>query len=66
MGFFRRHKLSDFTADECRDLCRKLAIKVMHSAASVRQCELLMEEWATYRELLARHEGENGERLRTD
>ena len=72
MGFFRRYKLSDYTADECRTemdaIKRKLIdnVRSSHFSTELKACShKLMEEWACYRELLARHEGKNKSQLDT-
>lgn len=58
MGHFRKHKLSDFTAAECRSNCLALLVK-MRQCFDVKKLESLAQEWAEFRELLARHEGKN-------
>lgn len=55
MGFFRRYKLSDYTADECREKMEQLMCDIW-SASDYESIEKLMEQWACFRELLARHE----------
>jgi len=65
MGFFRRHKLSDYTADECREeLARLQGVIKRDVHLGIRGVKLL-EEWACFRELLARHEGKNKSQLDT-
>lgn len=65
VGFFRRYKLSDHTADECRAKLKELEDEVLWGSDT---CDnegvaKLMEEWACFRELLARHEGKNKSQL---
>lgn len=59
MGFFRRYKLTDYSADECREemLGREKYLAVVNTTPE--GASKLMEEWACFRELLARHEGKN-------
>lgn len=65
MGFFRRYKLTDYTADECRVQIAKRAkmlifnINEHNEPMKTSDFERIMEEWACYRELLARHEKQN-------
>lgn len=59
MGFFRRYKLSDYTADACRTQIKKRAEYLAVVNTSPEEAEKLMEEWACFRELLARHEKQN-------
>jgi len=69
MGFFRCYKLSDYTADECRAEMDQLLWRVFNNSdhdgenTSAEGVERLMEEWACFRELLARHEGKNKSQL---
>ena len=58
MGFFRRYKLTDYTADECRDQLEQLEYDVT-GADKLKDIKRIMEEWGCYRELLARHEKKN-------
>ena len=58
MGFFRRHKLTDYTADECRACMLQLEYDVT-GEDSPKRIRKIMEEWACLRELLARHEKQN-------
>lgn len=58
MGFFRRYKLSDYTADECREEMDQLVYEVT-GCDNQKRIEKMMEEWACFRELLARHEKQN-------
>jgi len=73
MGFFRRYKLSDYTADECRKRCQDVVNALSSNRESDRvflsynnRVEKFMEEWACFRELLARHEGNNKSQLDKD
>lgn len=59
MGYFRRYKLSDYTADVCRDKMDELAEKIQALLTPRHEAVKLMEEWACFRELLARHEKNN-------
>jgi len=70
MGYFRRHKLSDYTADECRKKMAKCMLDLQMTmdegyvwSVDEKEAERHMEEWACYRELLARHEGKNKSQL---
>lgn len=67
MGFFRRYKLSDYTADECRKAVDYISRQILLELEdlTVKELEELMEQWACYRELLARHEGKNKSQLDT-
>ena len=58
MGFFRRYKLSDYTIAECKEEMSQLAYDAS-GANSYEQMESYMEQWACFRELLARHEKAN-------
>ena len=58
MGYFRRHKLSDYTTDECREEMEQLEYDVT-GCDDVQEIPRIMERWACFRELLARHEKEN-------
>ena len=58
MGFFRRHKLSDYTADECREEMEQLVYEIT-GCDNLKRIEEYMEQWACFRELLARHEKQN-------
>ena len=57
MGFFRRFKLSVYTAEECREQLEQLEYDV--TGAEPPNVERIMDEWACFRELLARHENQN-------
>lgn len=67
MGFFRRFKLTDHTADECRQRLEVLLVAIRYGPRLTEREEdytdedtiELMEEWACFRELLARHEKNN-------
>ncbi len=60
MGFFRRYKLTDYTADECRKEMDRLALSARSIHVDNRHSmEQVMETWACFRELLARHEKKN-------
>ena len=61
MGFFRRYKLTDYTAEECRDEMRKREHAALWSSDTSTHNDVacLMDEWACFRELLARHEKDN-------
>lgn len=70
MGYFRRFKLSDYTADECRSRCQEMVNALSSNRESDRvyvnlngRVEKFMDEWACFRELLARHEGKNKSQL---
>ena len=58
MGFFRRYKLSDYTAAECKDEMLQLEYDVS-GASTPKRIRRIMEDWACLRELLARHEKAN-------
>lgn len=62
MGFFRRYKLTDFTARECKAAMLQLEYDVA-GEDSPKRIRKIMEEWACFRELLARHEGKNKSKL---
>ena len=59
MGYFRRFRLESYTADECREKCDKLEARMCGPIPNKRRARAILEEWACYRELLARHEKEN-------
>lgn len=61
MGFFRRFKLTDYTADECRQEMKKRELAALWASDVSAEPDMakVMEEWACFRELLARHEKEN-------
>tara|TARA_R110002094_G_scaffold174597_2_gene155358 strand:- start:968 stop:1171 length:204 start_codon:yes stop_codon:yes gene_type:complete len=65
MGFFRRYKLSDYTAEECRKGIDHIAHQILLELEdlTLKDLEGLMEDWACFRELLARHEGKNKSQL---
>ena len=58
MGYFRRHKLSAFTAADCRERLDKLQQRAASCKSSTGIVSIL-EEWGVFRELLARHEKAN-------
>lgn len=60
MGYFRKYKKSDYTSDECRDHCERL-VGWMAATDKKKDIEKWAQEWAEFRELLARHEGNNYE-----
>lgn len=62
MGYFRRYKLSDYTADECREAMRE-CIASMAVTEYPRALAQFAEKWACFRELLARHGGKNNSPL---
>lgn len=64
MGFFRRYKLSDYTADECREEMEQLVYDIT-GCEDFKRIDKMMTEWGCYRELLARHEGKNKSQLDT-
>lgn len=61
MGYFRRYKLTDYTADECRKEMEQLEGEVLWGSDICDQASLtpVLEKWACFRELLARHEKQN-------
>lgn len=66
MGYFRRYKKSNYSPGFCRDeLARLQDAIVAHSRGQFTDSKdeaalvELLEEWASFRELLARHEGHN-------
>ena len=60
MGFFRRYKLTDYTADECRAALRRLEESLWGPEYGTQEAVIHdLEEWACFRELLARHEKVN-------
>ena len=61
MGFFRRYKPTDYTAEECRDKMKGLEGEILWGSdiATNEQAAKVMEDWACFRELLARHEKQN-------
>lgn len=58
MGFFRRYKLKDYTAKECREQLEQLEYDIT-GADKAKDIKRIMEKWGCFRELLARHEGKN-------
>jgi len=65
MGFFRRYKLSDYTEDECHKRMNRCVAKLMLMGDNFDYDFVVntMDEWACFRELLARHEGKNKSKL---
>lgn len=63
MGYFRRFKLSDYTAEQCRKEMLKLEVRIVKDTPLQMDMPALLEEWACYRELLARHENQNKSKL---
>ena len=65
MGYFRRFKLSDYSADECSRNMGKIVHKILASRDKMTPVELggHLENWACFRELLARHENQNKSQL---
>jgi len=59
MGFFRRFKLKDYTAEECCTQMRALENRALLNTIDADGMVNLMEEWGCFRELLARHEKNN-------
>ena len=55
MGFFRRLKPSQASAEECRQICKRFIEQMQHSS-NLKNLEDLAESWAVHRELLARYE----------
>ena len=64
MGFFRRYKLTDYTLEECYEAMKQLEYDVI-GEDSPKRIRTIMEEWACFRELFARHEKENQSQLDT-
>ena len=58
MGYFRRRKAKNHTLAECREECRKLEYE-MSIRGTMAEIRKLADEWAVWRELWARLEGEN-------
>ena len=58
MGFFRKHKKSDHSLDECKRECHQI-LAAMTTETETDKLEELARRWAEFRELQARHEGEN-------
>jgi len=66
MGYFRRYKLSDYTADECKKNILRIELNLLRENYFERnQIVAQLEKWACFRELLARHEGKNESSLDT-
>lgn len=62
MGFFRRYELSDYTVAECKDEMSQLEYDVS-GADKTQTIRRIMDQWACFRELLARHEEKNKSKL---
>jgi len=62
MGYFRRFKLTDHTAKECKKHLAQLEYDVT-GENDPKQIRRIMDEWACFRELLARHENNNKSQL---
>ena len=65
MGYFRRHKLSDYSQKECEEAMRKIELRITMGGRFQKRVVLrsFLEDWAAMRELLARHMGENDSTL---
>lgn len=65
MGYFRRFKLNDHSADDCRKILRRMGHQLIANAGnlSLNELEHDLEQWACFRELLARHENQNKSEL---
>jgi hypothetical protein len=63
MGYFRRFKLSDYTAEQCRKEMLKRETKIVKDTPLQQDMPAILEEWACFRELLARHENQNKSQL---
>lgn len=63
MGWFRKHKKTDYSADDCRKKCSRL-LKEMSVEIDCEKLESLAQQWAEFRELLARHENQNKSEIR--
>lgn len=63
MGFFRRHKADRYTTEEARQMEELARIQVNESALVYEEDDkefiVKLEEWAAWRELLARKQGDN-------
>lgn len=61
MGYFRRYKLSDYTADDCHKRMNRCVASIMLMGDEFDYDKVIatLEEWACFRELLARHEKNN-------
>lgn len=62
MGYFRRFKLTDYSAKECKKQLSQLEYDVT-GADNPKEIRRIMDEWACFRELLARHENQNKSQL---
>ena len=63
MGYFRRYKLTDYTAEQCRKAINKLESSLLDDATPLAFLQKKLDEWACLRELLARHENNNKSEL---
>lgn len=59
MGFFRRYKLTDYTVEECRAEYRRIENAFINRQFHFADVPDMLERWACFRELLARHEKKN-------
>ena len=62
MGYFRRHKIRNHTAEEVSGLCdeaRDSVVEAAQKSAPNEEIEERMTNWACWRELLARLQGDN-------
>lgn len=61
MGYFRRFKPSDYTAEQCRREIQKIETYIFSGQMkiTIKGLPSLLEKWACFRELLARHEKSN-------
>jgi hypothetical protein len=68
MGYFRKFKLSDYSIEDCRKAISIRERDIAEMARANRRFEMIqaMEEWACFRELLARHENQNASPLDKD
>jgi len=66
MGYFRRFKPNDHTAAQCKAKMKQLVEELvceLGGSGDQKFVERYMDEWACYRELLARHENQNKSKL---
>jgi hypothetical protein len=67
MGYFRRFKLSDYTAQQCKAKLRELELDILSCSnpptPTRNEVIAMLEQWACFRELLARHENQNKSQL---
>lgn len=64
MGYFRKHKKKDYTLEQAKRNCRKALEDMLEAVrdggvVTVYTLETYAEEWAEWRELQARLEGDN-------